>query len=158
MKLETTNRWALSFADLIMLLLAFFVMLQAQTGDRAKMVAGIRGAFGGSGHEDMTDSFAAAAMFEPGQAILKSKQRDRFARIGADAGAGGERIIVSAIGRDAGSTRLDSWEMAAARTAAVARAIAAGGLPETRIEIAIAPPRQGNSPSGLRIRIEHIRA
>jgi len=152
---EASNRWAISFADLIMLLLAFFVRLQAQAHDRLKMVAGIRSAFGGAGKGNAIEGFAAAALFEPGEAILKPAQQHIFSRIGAKAFDAGERIIVTAQGRDPGSARLDSWELAAARTAAIARAIRAGGLPESRIDISIPTPRSGDPAKTLRIEIQH---
>jgi flagellar motor protein MotB len=151
-----SNRWAISFADLIMLLLAFFVMLQAQAHDRLKMVAGIRSAFGGSGNSDPVEGFAAAALFEPGEAILKAGQQDWFARMGTRARKSRERITVTAQGRDPGSARLDSWELAAARTAAIARAIHAGGLPENRIDVAIPTPRSNDPAKSLRIEIQHF--
>lgn len=156
MKHEISNRWAISFADLIMLLLAFFVMLQAQAHDRLKMVAGIRSAFGGSAKSEPTEGFAAAALFDPGEAILKTGQQDRFTRIGEQARKARERITVTAQGRDPGSARLDSWELAAARTAAIARAIHAGGLPENRIDISIPTPRSSDPVKSLRIEVQHI--
>ena len=157
MKQETSSRWAISFADLIMLLLAFFVMLQAQSADRMKMMAGIRNAFGGeAGVGDRVEGFAAAGLFESGEAILKPAEPARFARIGAEAARAQQRIAITATGRDAGSARLDSWELAAARTAAIARAVRGGGMPENRIEIAIPTPRPGDPKTGLRIEIRRF--
>lgn len=156
MKREISNRWAISFADLVMLLLAFFVLMQAQASDKMKMMAGLRSAFGGSAKSDPVEGFAAASLFEPGEALLKAAEQHRFARIGADARKAGGRIIISAQGRDPGSARLDSWELAAARTAAVARAVAAGGLPENRIDIAIPTPRPNDPVKSLRISIQPI--
>lgn len=150
------QRWVLSFADLIMLLLAFFVLVQAQTSDRLKMAAGIRGAFGGNVDEAAIIGFPSAGLFEPGEAILKDDARIRFVRIGRDARAHAARVVISAQGRDDGSARLDSWELAAARTAAVGRAIRAGGVTDDMIEIAIPPMRGGESPGGQRISVRQI--
>lgn len=155
MKHEISSRWAISFADLTMLLLAFFVMLQAQAHDRLKMVAGIRSAFGGAGKGDPIEGFVAAALFEHDQAILRAGQQDRFTHMGAQARKAGERITVTAQGRDPGSARLDSWELAAARTAAIARAIHRGGLPENRIDVSIPAPRSNDRIKSLRIEIQH---
>lgn len=150
------QRWVLSFADLIMLLLAFFVLTQAQTNDRLKMAAGIRGAFGGNADTAAVAGFPAAGLFEPGEAILKTDARARFAKMGADARVHAARVVVSAQGRDAGSARLDSWELAAARTAAIGRAIRAGGVSDDMIEIAI-PPMRGADPVGAqRISVRQI--
>ena len=41
------SRWALSFADLLLLLLGFFVMLQASGQRRDAMLAQVRQQFGG---------------------------------------------------------------------------------------------------------------
>jgi flagellar motor protein MotB len=153
-KPEISTRWAISFADLIMLLLAFFVMMQAQAHDRLKMMAGIRNAFGGSVRATGVDGFTASALFQPGEAILKAEDANRFVRIGAEALKAGERVSITAQGREKGSARLDSWELAAARTAAVARAIEAGGLPENRIDIAIPTPPPEDREKSLRINIQ----
>lgn len=150
------QRWVLSFADLIMLLLAFFVLVQAQTSDRLKMAAGIRGAFGGNADEAAIIGYAATTLFEPGEAILKDDARTRFARLGAEARAHADRVVVSAQGRDDGSARLDSWELAAARTAAVGRAIRAGGVADDRIEIVIPPMRGSDKTDGQRISVRRI--
>lgn len=154
MKREISQRWALSFADLVMLLLGFFVLMQAQRGDRLKMAQGIRTAFGGTGREAESRGFDATSLFEPGEAILKPAARAQFARMGADARAESGQLTVSSQGRDEHSARLDAWELAAARTAAVARAIRSGGLPESRIEIAIPPMRNGDTAGPQRIDIE----
>jgi flagellar motor protein MotB len=151
---ELSQRWVLSFADLTLLLLAFFVVLQAQTIDRLKMTAGICAAFGGKGEtRNDQQTRAAAPMFEAGEAILKPAARIGFARLGAEARAKKLRVLVSSEGRDADTARLDAWELAAARTTAVARAIRAGGLAEDRIEVAIPPMRAQDRANGQMITV-----
>ena len=156
MKREISQRWVMSFADLTLLLLGFFVLLQAQATDKLKMAAGIRGAFGGNGAGTPPQGFAAATLFESGEAILKPGEVDRFGRIGAAAARKGERIIIASQGHDGKSARLDSWELAAARTTAIARAIRAGGLPESLIEVTIPPMRNGDDSSGQKINIQRL--
>lgn len=159
MKQEASQRWVLSFADLTLLLLAFFIMMQAQAGDRMKLAAGIRTAFGGKngGEEQISvQGFSAARAFHDAEAILKPGEAERFKAIGAEAARAGYRVIVSSQGRDGQSARLDSWELAAARTTAVARAIRAGGLPDAKIEIAIPPMRASEAATGQRISVQQI--
>lgn len=162
MKREVSQRWVLSFADLALLLLAFFVMMQAQVSDRFKLAAGMRDAFGGSREGasggQTVHGFAAAAIFEADEAILKPGQREKFGAIGAAAAKAGKRVIVASQGRDGQSARLDSWELSAARTTAVARAIRAGGLPDAMIEIAIPPMRASDPARGQRISVQQLAA
>ncbi len=158
MKREISQRWILSFADLALLLMAFFVMMQAQVSDRLKLAAGIRNAFGGD-HEGMaqdpsTDAITAAAVFEPDEAILKPSEAARLKALGARAAKAGNRVLVASQGRDGQSARLDSWELAAARTTAVARAIRSGGVPDTMIEIAIPPMRASEPVKGQRLSVQ----
>lgn len=158
MKREVSQRWVMSFADLTLLLLGFFVLLQAQATDRLKMAAGIRGAFGGSvGAGNRPLGFAATTLFEPGEAVLRQAERERFARMGAGAARRKERIIIASQGHDGKNARLDSWELAAARTTAIARAIRAGGLPESLIEVTIPPMRDGDDDSGQKISVQQLR-
>ena len=46
MKAAIAPAWAVSFADLCMLLLGFFVVLHAQSSQQSKVVSGIKQAFG----------------------------------------------------------------------------------------------------------------
>lgn len=160
MKREISQRWVLSFADLALLLVAFFVMMQAQVSDRLKMAAGIRGAFGGEGEGAGSQAtilgITASAIFEPDEAILKPAEAARLKAIGAQAARAKKRVLVASQGRDGQSARLDSWELAAARTTAVARAIRSGGVPDAMIEIAIPPMRASEPARGQRISIQQL--
>lgn len=160
MKRDISQRWVLSFADLALLLLAFFVMMQAQVSDRLKLAAGMRGAFGGSddgaGSDTTITGFTAAQIFEAGEAILKPGQVERLQAIGAAAAKAKRRVIVASQGRDGQSARLDAWELSAARTTAVARAVRMGGLPEAMIEIAIPPMRASEPARGQRISVQQM--
>jgi len=160
---DISQRWILSFADLTLLLLAFFVMMQAQMADRMKLTASLRGAFsgagqaGGRGGDGMRiDGFAAGEIFEAGEAILKPAERRRLQAIGIEAARAGARVIVASQGRDGQSARLDAWELSAARTTAVARAIRMGGVPDAMIEIAIPPMRASEQARGQRISVQRL--
>ena len=130
----TPARWALSFADLCLLLLGFFVILQAQRGQ-----AGTTGPAVAHDRPAGAGGFAAAGLFMAGEAVFRPGAADRLALIGAQAGT--RRIVVESSGADAATRRFDSWELAAARTAAVARAVAQGGIDPARIELVMTPAR-----------------
>jgi hypothetical protein len=114
-------RWAVSFADLILLLLGCFVLLHAMEAARPK--AGASAAVPAE-----RQALQAAALFEPGEARLTSAGEASLADAARRWAGRAVRIIGSGAGE--GSGRLDRFELAAARTAAVARS-----LPETRVSI-----------------------
>ena len=126
------QRWALSFADLCLLLLGFFVLLQARP-DGQRLSAGLRAAFVKKAGADFEQP--ANRMFEPGEAILRP---DTITALRALADKDANIIIVSR-GVDPGTQRFDAWELAAARAAASARALAAAGIPQEHIAIDLAP-------------------
>jgi flagellar motor protein MotB len=137
-KAAPRQRWALSFADLCLLLLGFFVMLQARP-EASALAAGFRQAFGM--RERAVIERRAAALFQPGEALLTPRGRallDRFvAEVGDDA------VIVASRGTEPATARFDGWELAAARAAAVARAIEQAGVPQRRITLAVDPSTGG---------------
>lgn len=131
-------RWALSFADLCLLLLGFFVLLQARP-DRQALAQGLRSAFGTPAPASVT--WPAERLFEPGEALLTADARARIAAFARRAGGGA--ITIASRGTERGAARFDGWELAAARTAAVARALGAAGVGEARIRLAIDPATGG---------------
>lgn len=148
----SNQRWALSFADLCLLLVGFLLLVQAHRASPAAVVAGLRVGFGATPMTVVDRN--AAALFEPGEAILTATARADLARIGA--GARAARIVVESHGRDGGGRRFDGWELAAARTAAVSRAIAAGGLDPARIDLSVAPASEAAA-GGQKLRITTVR-
>ncbi len=148
-------RWALSFADLCLLLLAFFVLLQAERGNRAQLAAGMRAAFSGGGGAAAVRAreLAAATMFEPGEALLLAPARARLGAIGRDAARSHAGVRIESVGSDPASARFDGWELAAARAAAIARAIAAGGEPAAAIDVAIPATTAADVARGQRITV-----
>jgi hypothetical protein len=141
-------RWVLSFADLCLLLLGFFVLLHARSGDSRAVTEGLRAAFGGKPGAAAPAPYAAAGLFEPGQAVFRPGRATPFRAIGAGAAAAGGTVLVESRGMDQATRRFDAWELAAARTAAIARAIRAGGLDEQRIVIVMPPPRASDGDRG----------
>lgn len=132
------QRWALSFADLALLLLGFFVLLQAKP-DANHLSAGLRAAFGARAQASLQAD--ARQWFEPGEAVLTPQGRqvlDDFA--GHMQGAA---LIVSSRGTEANAARFDGWELAAARTAAVARELSKTGIASDKVAVAIDPATGG---------------
>ncbi|WP_076071909.1 flagellar motor protein MotB [Sphingomonas montana] len=136
------GRWLMSFADLCLLLLGFFVLLQAQRGQAGAVSAGMRAAFGGvTGASNASD--AAADWFEPGEAVFRAGVADRLRVLGAQAGT--RRVTVESRGADRSGRRFDAWELAAARAAAVARAVAAGGVDPARVDLVMTPSHEAGA-------------
>ncbi|PTD27315.1 flagellar motor protein MotB [Sphingomonas fennica] len=161
MKAARAPRWAVSFADLCLLLLGFFILLQAQNGRTDGLAAGLRSAFGtaaAAGEAARDLRFAAAGLFERDEAVLTAAAAERLRAIGAEARAKGRRVRIVSEGQGGGNARLDRWELAAARTAAIARGIRAGGLDEQAIAIAI-PATSGTAAAGqaITVRIDGAR-
>jgi hypothetical protein len=144
-------RWALSFADLCLVLLAFLLLLQAHRADPAAMGAGIRAAFGAKAPQSYDEG--AAPLFQPGEAILQPAARIHYSAIGRDAAGQRGSVHIESLGSDAGARRFDAWELAAARAASIARAIQEGGLPASRIDLAIDGTRPDAAGHGQRLRV-----
>ena len=121
-------RWAVSFADLFLLLLGCFVLLHAMEASRGSPATG--GAAGAAG------GYRAANLFQPGEAVLKPDARARLQAEGRRL-AGHEVRIVSAGTAEAGG-RLDRFELSAARAAAIGRALQEGGVRDRDVAIAMA--------------------
>ncbi|MBB5686464.1 flagellar motor protein MotB [Sphingobium boeckii] len=134
MKIAAQPRWLLSFADLILLLLAFFVMLHARESDADRIVQGIGDALGPKTSRAVAGGYAADAIFETGEAVLKpGAQKDLNALAGQWTSEG--RVIVTSIGQSHAGARFDTWELSAARAAAVARHLSLAGIAPDAIDI-----------------------
>jgi hypothetical protein len=147
-------RWTLSFADLCLVLLAFLLMLQANRANPQALGAGIRAAFGAS--PPLLSDRVAARMFEPGEAILRADARADLLARGRSAAATNADVTVESRGSDGAARRFDGWELAAARAAAVARAIAEGGLDPARIDVSVAGMRDAARLRGQRLRVTTV--
>ena len=129
-------RWALSFADLCLLLLGFFVLLQARP-DPHRLTQSMRTAFGD--HGASTLERPARLWFEPGEAVLRPQARAALAAFAHDA----RSVSIASRGTEAGTARFDAWELAAARAAAVARALTDAGVAPGAVNVAIEPMTGG---------------
>lgn len=130
-------RWAVSFADLGLLLLGCFVLLHAMEAQRPKADAATvpRPAL------PVGRVLAADSLFEGGEARLTEAGRAQLLVLAGTLRGGA--VTVSGRGVGEMGLRLDRFELAAARTAAVARTLREGGVAEQMITI-----RVDNGPSG----------
>jgi hypothetical protein len=149
-----TPRWVLSFVDLCLVLLGFFVMLHAQAGHQAQLLNGLKSTFSRSAAAvDHAERFDAAPLFEPQEAILRPDALARLKEIGRTGAAAKAQVRIESEGTDTATSRFDAWELAAARTTAVGRALRSAGLTEDRIIISIPEMRAGAKPNKQRISI-----
>lgn len=148
MKAAGLPRWAISFADLALLLLAFFVLLHA--GSAREVAAGARAAFSNGTVAGPLLDAEAATLFEPGEARLRPLAKARLLKIGS---ATRTPLVVESVGRDPTARRFDGWELAAARAAALGRALVEGGASEQRIEIVLPRRDRESDRKGQRLTV-----
>lgn len=142
MRQAGSARWALSFTDLCLVLLAFFVILQAHAAERGRVVESVRGAFGRAGAGPAPLTYAPGTLFEPGEAVFRPGASEMLGKIGQRAMTRGQRVAVTSVGVEQLARRFDGWELAAARAAAVARAVGSGGIADDRIDLSMVPLAQ----------------
>lgn len=139
------TRWLLSFVDLLLLMLAFFVLLHAQRADPAAVVDSIGDAFApGPRRAAIERQLGAGEIFTPGEAILRPEARARLDRMARDWAQRRGTISITSLGHDGDAARFEAWELAAARAAALGRLFRAAGVDARAIEIAM-PARLGDS-------------
>lgn len=109
------QRWAISLADLLMLLLGFFVLLDASKTARAAQMDSVSAAVSGTAAKGMRAD--AATLFADGEAMLTPVGLARIRAIKGDA-------LVRVAVQQRSQGRYDGWDLAAARAAAIARALA----------------------------------
>lgn len=124
--LARRSRWAISFADLSLLLLGFFVLLQANSSRQQDIISGVAQEFGAP--VGPRDRIVAARIFEPGEALLTPEGEAHIVTLARRYAAGGQRVEIRSVGLDKGEHRFDGWDLAAARLGAVARALAQAGI------------------------------
>ncbi|MBK5264104.1 MAG: OmpA family protein [Alphaproteobacteria bacterium] len=127
-------RWAISFADLCLLLLGFFVLLQTSEQGPGQVVSQVSQYFGGQAERHRMDLLA-ADLFEPGEAMLTDHGQTLLEKIGNQHIKNKDIIHISSAGQDVGGHRFDGWELAAARLAAVGRSLREAGLPDNRMRL-----------------------
>ncbi|MBH1999528.1 MAG: OmpA family protein [Sphingomonadaceae bacterium] len=146
------NRWAVSFADLLLLLLAFFVLLQASGSRRDALLAQVSQQFGGRAMRQGVE-LRAAELFVPGEAMLSAQGQARLSRIAREYTRQPGGVELQSHGSDRARQRFDDWDLAAARLGAVARALRADGIAQDRLLIRGLDQADGRSGQGQRIAI-----
>lgn len=146
------SRWAISFADLLLLLLGFFILLQASGQRRDLMLAQVRQQFGGRPMQSGVEMHA-GDLFLPGEALLSDKGKAQLARAAVTLRARGDRLEIRSQGTDPARQRFDEWDLAAARLGAVARELKAQGVPSDRLLIRGLDQLDGGNGKGQRIRV-----
>jgi len=135
---ERAPVWTTSFLDLCLVLLGFFVMLHAVSGQQSELMRGLNATFGTPATEKVSHHrIAPRTLFQPDEALFRPGAAAALVAIGHDAARDGARVRIESVGTDPATNRFDGWELAAARTAAVARTIRSGGLSEKAIEISL---------------------
>ncbi len=140
------GRWALSFADLCLLLLSFFVLLQASAGHRQEIVDGVARQFGAPPVH--SEKIEADRLFQRGEAILTPAGAARLKALAHRYASGKDRIEIRSTGFDRSVNRFDNWDLAAARAGSVARALIAEGIPRQRLVIRGLDQEQGTGRAG----------
>ena len=97
---QTRTRWALSFADLCLLLLAFFALLHANQATRDKALAGI-GSYFGAFETPLQVDLAAVDLFEPGEALLSARGHAALLEAAAPLARTGKIVRIQSIGSTA---------------------------------------------------------
>ena len=146
------NRWAVSFADLLLLILGFFVMLQASGPRRDAMLAQVSRQFGGRAMAQ-GEELRAADLFTPGEALLTPAGHAKLAAIARRFRQGEDGVELRSSGVDTAHQRFDAWDLAAARLGAVARALRAEGIAQDRLRIRGLDQAEAVSGEGQHIRI-----
>lgn len=107
-------------------------MLQASGGRRDDMIAAVNQQFGAQAPQPDI-ALRAAALFEPGEALLSAAGKRQLAEIAGRLAAQTGKVELRSRGTDPARQRFDQWDLAAARLGAVARALRAGGIVEGRL-------------------------
>jgi hypothetical protein len=116
-------------------MLAFFVLLQANQGNRAQTLAGLNSYFGVIAAPQQAD-LPAEQLFEPGEALLSEAGQVKLIKAAHPLVDSKNIIRIQSLGLAPGEHRFDAWDLSAARLGAVARALVTAGMPAERIMIA----------------------
>lgn len=145
------QRTTLSFLDLALIMTGVMAMI-ASVGDRHPAVA-----------EALADNFGShkpplvqrtmlplSRLFEPQDARLTTQGAADIAAFGGKARSGEIGIAVPVVAEQ-GASRLDRWELAAARTAAIMRVLADQGVADSAMVPDLARPGEGSAGQSYRV-------
>ncbi|MBB6123806.1 flagellar motor protein MotB [Sphingobium subterraneum] len=131
--LTRRNRWAISFADLALLLLGFFVLLHANAGRQQEIVGQIAREFGAP--TAGSDVLRADALFAPGEAMIGPQGNGEIVKVAQKMRGSSDIVEIHSVGQGGTTLRFDSWDLSAARLGSVARALTHAGIEPRRIVI-----------------------
>ncbi len=144
----TSKRSMVGFIDLSLILLGSVALIGELHQRELAATPLVSRREASEGGESVT--VAIGRLFEPGEARL-SVQGDSWVRKMART-AGKRRVSVRvSIDDRHGNARLDGWEQAAARTAAIMYALERGGISSDRIDPAV--PTRAGGPEGITVTI-----
>lgn len=137
------QRTTLSFLDLALIMTGVMAMI-ASVGDRHPAVAeAMADSFGrGKTVSVQTTMLPVAKLFEPQEARLTDQGRADIAALGGKA-RDAEFSIAVPVEAETGASRLDRWELAAARTAAIMRVLGDAGIADNAMVPDLARPGTG---------------
>ncbi|ESZ86492.1 MAG: hypothetical protein Q27BB25_14015 [Blastomonas sp. CACIA14H2] len=147
------QRTTLSFLDLALIMTGVMAMI-ASVGDRHPAVAE---AFSESFGQDKAARaqqvrLKLASLFEPQEARLTASGRQALAALGGKNRQAEFAIAVPVVAAT-GASRLDRWELAAARTAAIMRVLADQGVADGAMLPDLARPGGGPAAADDKVRI-----
>lgn len=138
------QRTTVSFLDLALIMTGVMALI-ASVGDRHPAVAEALADSFGTQEQATTQriDLPLAQLFEPHEARLTPQGTARLAALGqkADLAEIGIKVPVVAAG---GASRLDRWELAAARTAAIMRVLSDQGIADNAMLPDLARPGSGS--------------
>lgn len=136
------QRTTLSFLDLALIMTGVMAMI-ATVGDRhPAMAEALAESFGSQGSPAQHVSLPLGRLFEPHEARLTVAGAKQVAALGAKSKNAEFGIAVPVVA-ETGATRLDRWELAAARTAAIMRVLADQGIADDAMVPDLARPGAG---------------
>lgn len=137
------QRTTLSFLDLALIMTGVMAMI-ASVGDRHPAVAeALSESFGqDKGARAQLVRLKLAGLFEPQEARLTASGRQAIAALGGK-NRQAEFAIAVPVMENRGVSRLDRWELAAARTAAIMRVLADKGVADSAMLPDLARPDSG---------------
>lgn len=137
------QRTTLSFLDLALIMTGVMAMI-ASVGDRhPAAAAALASSFGTQPAATVRRvSLPVARLFEPQEARLTPHGIATIAALGDTSGSS-EIAIAVPVMTETGASRLDRWELAAARTAAIMRVLADRGIADSAMVPDLARPGSG---------------
>lgn len=146
------QRTTLSFLDLALIMTGVMAMI-ASVGDKHPAVAeALAENFGSDAEPAQQVALSLTKLFEPQEARLTAAGVKQIAALGAKSTRAEFGIAVPVVA-EKGATRLDRWELAAARTAAIMRVLADQGIADSAMVPDLARPGAGNAKATISLTI-----